>query len=183
MKYIILDRDGVINDESDQYIKSPHEWHAIPGSLQAIADLNAHGFKVLIATNQSGVAHGLYDLAMLNRIHEKMRTELAELNGNITEIFFCPHREQDKCQCRKPSPGMLFQMQKKYPIDFADCYFIGDSKRDIDVAETVGCKPILVLTGFGAKTLSEHQAQLSHIPHFANLSQAVAFILQGIKKA
>src|SRR5579862_2669163 len=111
MPYIILDRDGVINYDSEAYIKSPEEWLPIPGSLEAIATLNRHGFRVLIATNQSGVSRGYYDLAMLDRIHEKLVAQLAAVGGCIEEIFFCPHHPDDHCVCRKPKPGMIYQIK------------------------------------------------------------------------
>lgn len=176
--YIILDRDGVINFDSDEYIKSPEEWQAIPGSLAAIAALNRAGYKVLIATNQSGVARGYYDLATLERIHEKMCAELAEENGVIEKIFFCPHHPNEGCLCRKPKSGMLKQMAAHYPINWADCYFVGDSQSDIAVAEAMGCKPILVKTGKGERTLAKHP-ELAQLPVFANLAAAVKFILSA----
>lgn len=180
MPYIILDRDGVINYESQEYIKSPEEWIAIPGSLEAIAKLNKAGFKVLVATNQSGVARGYYDLETLDAIHEKLVRELAEVGGYIEEIFFCPHHPEENCQCRKPKAGLIQQIQEKYKIDLSQTYFIGDNKTDIELANTVGCLPILVLTGKGQQTWNE-QVELQSVPHFANLETAVDFILE--KKA
>jgi len=144
-KFIILDRDGVINYDSDHYIKSPEEWHAIPGSLEAIADLNRAGYHVVVATNQSGIARGHYDLETLDRIHEKLMRELASVGGYIDEIFFCPHHPNDHCECRKPKLGLFLQIQKKYTVHFAETYFIGDSYTDMQVAEATGCKPILYL--------------------------------------
>ncbi len=176
-KYIILDRDGVINYDSDEYIKSPDEWDAIPGSLEAIAQLNRAGYHVFVVTNQSGVARGLYDLETLDQIHEKLTRELAEVGGYIEDIFFCPHHPAENCDCRKPKPGMFHQIQKKYPVNFADTFYIGDSLVDMQVAQTVGCIPILVLTGNGKKTL-ENNPDL-HVKFFANLAEAVFFILSG----
>ena len=174
--YIILDRDGVINFDSDNYIKSPDEWEAIPGSLAAIAALNRAGYKVLVATNQSGIGRGYYDLDTLHRIHEKMCAELALEKGEIEKIFFCPHHPNEGCLCRKPKPGMLNQMAATYAINLADCYFVGDSQSDVAVAQAVGCKPILVKTGKGERTLANHP-ELTHVPVFADLAQAVDFIL------
>ncbi len=174
MKFIILDRDGVINHDSHEYIKSPDEWQAIPGSLQAISDLNRAGFHVLIATNQSGISRGYYDLETLSHIHEKLIRELAELGGYIDEIFFCPHHPDDHCVCRKPQPGMLHQISKKYPIDFSQTYFIGDSVADIEVACAAGCKPLLVLTGNGEKTFIKFNKK---IPAFQDLAAAAQFII------
>lgn len=178
MKTIILDRDGVINFDSPYYIKSPEEWHAIPGSLEAIAALNHAGYRVLVATNQSGIARKYYDFAMLDRIHKKLFDELAAVGGHIDEIFFCPHHPDDKCVCRKPQPGMLYQIRDKYSLDLSDVYFIGDSATDVEVAHTAGCLPLLVLTGNGKKA-SEKYAHSHHIPSFENLAAAVQFILKG----
>lgn len=175
--FIILDRDGVINFDSLEYIKSPDEWNAIPGSLEAIAQLNRAGYQVIVVTNQSGIARGYYDMETLDHIHEKFLRELAEVGGHVEEIFFCPHHPDEQCSCRKPKPGLLHQLQKKYTIKFADTYFIGDSIVDMQVAAEVGCKPILVLTGNGKKTL-EKNPNLSHIDHFADLKEAVEFILK-----
>ncbi len=173
---IILDRDGVINYDSEYYIKSPDEWLPIPGSLAAIAQLNRAGYRVLIATNQSGVARGLYDLPMLSRIHEKLLNELASVGGHIEEIFFCPHHPDDNCDCRKPKLGMFKQIQAKYGADLSNTFFIGDTLTDIQVAQEVPCKPILVLTGKGQQTLSDHP-ELVSIPHFLDLAEAVRYVL------
>jgi D-glycero-D-manno-heptose 1,7-bisphosphate phosphatase len=179
-KLIILDRDGVINYDSFAYIKSPDELHFIPGSLAAIARLNKNNFQVVIATNQSGIGRGLFDHAMLMRIHEKITTELAKVQGNITEIFFCPHHPDDQCECRKPKLGLFHQIQKKYHINLAETYFIGDSAVDMQAALALPCRPILVLTSNGKKTLLEHP-EFRSIPHFENLSYAVDFILREEK--
>lgn len=176
MSYIILDRDGVINYDSDEYIKSPEEWQPIPGSLEAIAKLNRHGFRVLIATNQSGVARGLYDLEMLDRIHEKMTRELAAVGGYIEEIFFCPHHPDDHCECRKPKPGLIYQMKKKYSLDLSNIFFIGDSQVDAQAALMAGCIPLLVLSGKGHFAL-ERYPELLNIPKFNDLSVAVDYVI------
>lgn len=176
-KFIILDRDGVINYDSDEYIKSPDEWHAIPGSLEAIAQLNRAGFHVFVVTNQSGVARGLYDLETLAQIHEKFISELASVGGYVDEIFFCPHHPQENCECRKPKPGLFYQIQKKYHVNLTEIFYIGDSLVDMQVAMTAGCKPILVLTGNGKKTLAENPG-FSNVEHFVDLASAVRFILQ-----
>ena len=181
MAYIILDRDGVINVDSDGYIKSPEEWQAIPGSLDAIAQLNRAGFHVLVVTNQSGVARGFFDLAILDVIHEKMVQELASVGGYIDEIFFCPHHPDENCLCRKPKPGMLQQIAAKYPIDFSKTFFIGDSFKDILAAQTVGCLPILVHTGNGELVLQRHP-EVALLPNFKNLAEAVEYVLFQKKK-
>lgn len=176
-QFIILDRDGVINHGTDHYIKTPEEFIAIPGSLEAIAALNKQGYRVLIATNQSGVARGLYSLEDLDRIHEKLMQELAAVGGYIEEIFCCPHHPNDHCLCRKPKPGLLKQIQKKYPLNLAETYFIGDSHVDVEAALAFGCQPLLVLTGKGQKAKTMHR-HLATIPTFNNLSHAVDFILR-----
>ena len=176
MPFIILDRDGVINFDSDHYIKNPDEWIAIPGSLEAIAQLNRAGYRVLVATNQSGVARGYYSLETLDEIHEKMQRELAEVGGHVEEIFFCPHHPDEKCQCRKPQPGLFQNMAKKYQINLADTFFVGDNLSDVQVAKVVGCKPLLVMTGKGAQML-EKNPELKTVKSFSNLAEAVDYIL------
>ena len=178
MKYILLDRDGVINHDSIKYIKSPDEWEALPGSLEAIADLNRAGYRVIIVTNQSGIARGFYDIEMLDHIHEKLSRELAAVGGCIEQIFFCPHHPDDHCACRKPKPGMLHKIQENYAIDFNTTFFVGDTLSDIEVALAVGCKPILVLTGNGHETLAKF-ADSHQIPVFEDLARAVQFILNS----
>jgi D-glycero-D-manno-heptose 1,7-bisphosphate phosphatase len=147
MKLVILDRDGVINYDSEAYIKSPDEWHPIPGSLEAIARLNQAGYRIAVATNQSGVGRGYYDLAMLARIHQKMNDALTEVGGKIEAIFFCPHTPEMACECRKPKPGLLFQIAKYFQIELKGIPAVGDSLRDIQAARAVAARPILVKTG------------------------------------
>lgn len=177
MTYIILDRDGVINYDSDYYIKSPDEWHPIPGSLEAIAWLNRAGYRVLIATNQSGIARGYYDIETLDLIHEKLMRELASVGGLVEEIFFCPHHPDENCECRKPKVGLFKQIQKKYPVNFAETFFIGDTLTDIQAAQTIGCKPILILSEKGKKVLAQH-AELASVPSFPDLEAAVRYVLR-----
>lgn len=176
MSLIILDRDGVINYDSHAYIKSPDEWQAIPGSLRAISALNKAGFRVVVATNQSGLARGLFDEAMLEKIHRKLTHELAVEGGELADIFFCPHHPRDGCFCRKPKPGMLLQIREKYDVDFSKVFYIGDSLSDIEVAENAGCKPLLVLTGNGQKTWRVLK-ETAHIPCFADLAAAAEFVI------
>ena len=178
MPFIILDRDGVINHESAEYIKSPEEWIPIPGSLQAIASLNKAGFHVFVATNQSGVARGFYDLAMLDCIHEKLVSELASYGGVIDEIFFCPHHPDDRCACRKPEPGLIHRIQEKYNVPLSETYFVGDSAVDMLAARRAGCRPLLVLSGNGSKTLKMHPEFLS-IPRFVDLSEVANALLSN----
>jgi D-glycero-D-manno-heptose 1,7-bisphosphate phosphatase len=175
---IILDRDGVINYESNAYIKSPEEWQALPGSLAAIAALNRAGFQVVVATNQSGLARGLFNRATLEAIHAKLARELAAEGGELAGIFFCPHHPDDHCSCRKPKPGLFWQIREKYPVDFSTVFFVGDSSTDLEAAKNAGCKPLLVLTGNGQRTLAEHAKTLA-VPYFFDLAHAVEFIIHA----
>jgi D-glycero-D-manno-heptose 1,7-bisphosphate phosphatase len=152
MKLIILDRDGVINYDSEQFIKSPDEWKPIPGSLEAIARLNQWGWRVVVATNQSGIGRGLFGMDTLNAIHEKMVKSLAQVGGRLDAIFFCPHAADSTCDCRKPKPGMLHEISARFNIPLDGVPMVGDSLRDLQAGLAVGCKPYLVLTGQGTKT-------------------------------
>lgn len=155
MKLVILDRDGVINHDSDAYIKSPEEWKPIPGSLEAIALLNQAGCHVVVATNQSGVGRGLLEMATLNAIHDKMHRALGLVGGRIDAIFFCPHAQDAGCACRKPKPGLFEDIARRFNISLRDVPSIGDSLRDLQASAAVGAQPILVLTGKGSKTQRE----------------------------
>ena len=179
MKLVILDRDGVINEDSDSFIKSPQEWVAIPGSLEAIAKLCHHGYKVVIASNQSGLARGLFSSRDLSAIHQKMRLELDRFGGQIDGIFFCPHGPDDKCSCRKPEPGLLLEIRERLGVEIDKAVFVGDSFRDIQAANAAGTSAILVKSGKGRKTISAHQSQLAGVPIVENLSAAVSYILAG----
>ncbi|MDR0634437.1 MAG: D-glycero-beta-D-manno-heptose 1,7-bisphosphate 7-phosphatase [Azoarcus sp.] len=152
MNLIILDRDGVINHDSDQFIKSPDEWRPIPGALEAIALLNRWGWRVVVATNQSGVGRGLFDMDMLNAIHDKMVKSLAQVGGRLDAIFFCPHPADSTCNCRKPKPGMLLEIGERFNAELAGVPVVGDSLRDLQAGVAVGGLPCLVLTGKGEKT-------------------------------
>ena len=154
MKLVILDRDGVINQDSANFIKSPNEWVPIAGSLDAIALLNQSGFRVAIATNQSGISRGLFDMATLNSIHEKMNRELATLGGRVDAIFYCPHAADYHCHCRKPDTGMIEEIAKRFSMEMQGVSAVGDSLRDLQAFAAAGCQPILVLTGKGAATLA-----------------------------
>jgi D-glycero-D-manno-heptose 1,7-bisphosphate phosphatase len=162
---VVLDRDGVINKDSPDYIKSPDEWHALPGSLAAIARLKDAGFELAIATNQSGVARGLYSTDTLWDIHKKMLAEILDAGGYVKRIFFCLHGPDDNCDCRKPKPGMLLQVAEYFACGFTDIVMIGDSERDLQAAKTVGARPILVRTGNGAAT----EVALKDNPDWAEL--------------
>jgi D-glycero-D-manno-heptose 1,7-bisphosphate phosphatase len=155
MKLFILDRDGVINQDSDQFIKSPEEWKPLPGSLEAIARLTQAGYRVVVATNQSGIARGLFDMPTLNAIHEKMHKAVALAGGKIDAVFFCPHAAADNCHCRKPKSGMVEEIAARYNVNLHGVASIGDSLRDLEAAAKLGAQPILVLTGKGLKTQAQ----------------------------
>ncbi len=176
MKLVILDRDGVINQDSDQFIKSPDEWKPIAGSLEAIARLNQWGYRVLVATNQSGVSRGLFDMDTLNAIHEKMHKAVMQAGGRIDAVFFCPHSAEEKCDCRKPKPGLMRQIAERYNTDLAGVPTVGDSLRDLQSAVAVGAQPYLVLTGKGEKTRKEADlpAETIVFPTLAAFAQNVA---------
>ena len=176
MKLAILDRDGVINYDSDQYIKSPEEWRAIPGSLDAIARLSQWGYRVVVATNQSGIGQGLFEMDTLNAIHEKMMKAVAQVGGRIDAVFFCPHTNSDNCDCRKPKPGLLKEIATRYNTDLAGVPVIGDSLRDLQAAVEVNAHPILVLTGKGKLTAAD-PALPPATPIFADLAAAVTKLL------
>ena len=152
MKLIVLDRDGTINIDSDQYIKSPAEWKPIEGSLEAIARLTQADWRVVVATNQSGLARGLFGIATLHAIHDTMHRAVAHAGGRIDAIFFCPHAEVDECGCRKPKPGMLHEIAERMNVDLSEVPVVGDSLRDLQAAAACGARPILVLTGKGKTT-------------------------------
>jgi D-glycero-D-manno-heptose 1,7-bisphosphate phosphatase len=152
MKLVILDRDGTINQDSDQYIKSPAEWRPIPGSLEAIARLTQGGWRIAVATNQSGIARGLFDMATLNAMHAEMHRVVGQAGGRIDAIFFCPHAADSNCECRKPKPGMLREIGSRFGVDLKGVPMVGDSLRDVEAAAAVGAQPYLVLTGKGRKT-------------------------------
>jgi len=174
---IILDRDGVINNDSDLYIKSPDEWQPIEGSLEAIARLHQSGIKVVVATNQSGIARGLYDEATLSLIHDKMNALIAEAGGELAGIFYCPHGPNDGCDCRKPLPGLVHQITKALAVDVNNVPFIGDSVRDLVAAEASGCQPILVKSGKGERSLASGKVE-SHVPIFDDLASFVDYWLK-----
>ena len=154
-RLIVLDRDGVINHDSPEFIKSPDEWRPIPGSLEAIARLNHAGYRVVVATNQSGVGRGLLDFFTLAAIHDRMHRALAQVGGRVDAIFYCPHTADSRCECRKPKAGMLREIGVRFGVDLAGVACVGDGLRDLQAAETVGAQPMLVLTGKGEKTLRD----------------------------
>jgi D-glycero-D-manno-heptose 1,7-bisphosphate phosphatase len=176
MKLVILDRDGVINQDSDQFIKNPGEWKPIPGSLEAIARLNHTGYRVVVASNQSGIGRGLFDMGALNAINDKMYRTLAQVGGRIDALFYCPHAAEADCDCRKPKPGMFLDIAQRFNVDLAGVPSVGDSLRDLQAAAAAGAQPMLVLTGKGAKT-----KRTGGLPDntmlFTNLADAVRHIV------
>lgn len=176
MKLIILDRDGVINYDSPAYIKSPDEWIPIPGSLEAISQLTQAGFTIVIASNQSGVGRGLYDEATLARIHTKMQDAVAKLGGRIDHIFYCPHTPEDNCACRKPKTGLFQQIAATLQTPLAGVPVIGDTLRDIQAAQAMGCEAILVETGQGKETLTANPDLT--VPVFADLAAVTTMLLK-----
>lgn len=178
MKLVILDRDGVINHDSDAYIKNPDEWQPIPGSLEAIAKLNRAGYTVAVATNQSGISRGYFDLQTLSAIHRKMDDLLYQVGGRVDGIFFCPHGPRDKCACRKPLPGLLEDIASRFSMHLRGVHFIGDSINDLRCAKNAGALPILVKTGKGERTLLEKDASgFADVPVFNDLAEAVEALL------
>lgn len=152
---IILDRDGVINHDSENYIRCPEDWEPIEGSIEAIAQLSQAGFRLVVATNQSGLSRGYFDMGDLAAIHRKMNQAVEDANGHIDAIFFCPHADEQNCDCRKPKPGMFLDICSRFDVSPETVLAVGDSKRDIQAASAAGCQPVLVLTGNGKKTLKK----------------------------
>ncbi len=178
MKLIILNRDGVINKCSDDFIKSPEEWHAIPGSLQAIARLHRNEWHVVVTTNQPGIASGLLDRDVLMQIHEKMHAAATEAGGRIDAVFFCPHSPDEGCDCHKPKPGLLLDISQRLKVDLAGVPVIGDALCDIQAAVAAGADPILVRTGQGEKT-TELNDLPENISVYDDLAGAVHALLSG----
>ncbi|KRP55057.1 histidinol phosphatase [Pseudomonas synxantha] len=156
MKLLILDRDGVINYDSDAYIKSVDEWIPLPGSIEAIAQLSKAGWTVAIATNQSGIARGYYDIPTLEAMHARLRTLVAEQGGEVGLVVYCPHGPDEGCNCRKPKPGMLKIIAEHYKVPLAGIWFVGDSLGDLEAAKAVDSQPVLVKTGKGEKTQAKN---------------------------
>jgi D-glycero-D-manno-heptose 1,7-bisphosphate phosphatase len=176
MQLVILDRDGVINEDSPAFIKSPEEWIPIPGSLEAIARLHRAGWHVVVATNQSGIARRLFDPDALVRIHKKMRRSVAEAGGRIEAIFFCPHGPDDQCNCRKPRPGLFLDIARRLRISLQGVPAIGDSLHDLHAAAAAGASPVLVRTGRGAETLERYRDSLT-VQVYDNLASTVDELL------
>lgn len=177
MKIVILDRDGVINHDSPSHIRHPDEWKPIPGSLEAIARLNQAGWHAVVATNQSGVGRGFFEMATLNAIHDRMHRALGAVGGRIDAVFYCPHAQDAGCHCRKPRPGLYEDIARRYGASLAGVPCIGDALRDIQAAAAAGGQPMLVLTGKGEITRRD-PALPPDTPVFADLAQAVQSIIR-----
>jgi D-glycero-D-manno-heptose 1,7-bisphosphate phosphatase len=172
MALIILDRDGVINEDSDDYIKSPAEWHPIEGSLQAIASLSKNGYQVVVATNQSGIGRRLFTIEDLNAIHMKMNMHLAQYGGVIDAIFFCPHLPREDCYCRKPKPGLYNDISERLRMSLNKVYCVGDKMTDVKAIQSAGGKPVLVRTGKGQSEIDQGLVP-EGIPIYDNLASFV----------
>lgn len=183
MSLIILDRDGVINIDSDAYIKNADEWIAIDGSLEAIAKLSKAGYTVAVATNQSGIARGLFDLDDLEAMHEKLQTGVAALGGHVAGIFYCPHGPDENCDCRKPKIGLLTAIENELQLPVAGAPFVGDSLKDLQAGLAKKCIPYLVKTGKGEKTFSQldqlSTEQQQAVKTFADLSAVADHLLKA----
>lgn len=162
MPWLVLDRDGVINHDSDDYIKSASEWQPIDGSIEAIATLSKHDYKIIIATNQSGLGRGLFTQADLDAMHRKMHDLVEAQGGTIEGVFYCPHTPDKNCDCRKPKVGLLEQAEQKFEVSLAGSYFVGDSLKDLQAAKRKSCIPVLVETGKGTIT----KTKISSMPEF-----------------
>ena len=183
-RVVILDRDGVINEDSDNYIRSLADWRPIAGSIEAIAALSQAGYSVAIATNQSGLGRGYFELEALESIHAKLNELVAEQGGAVSGIFYCPHTPEEHCQCRKPATGLLRAIESELCLSVQNAFFIGDSLKDLQAGEAAGCRPVLVKTGKGMQTLAKIQRadvaldNPKDIPVFADLAEATQFILE-----
>lgn len=171
---LILDRDGVINQDSSEFVKSPAEWRPLPGSIEAIARLSRAGYTVAVASNQSGLARGLLDRAALQAMHRKLRKLVAAQGGKVARIVVCPHGPDDSCACRKPMPGLLIRLARHFGTPLDDVPVVGDSLRDLQAAARAGARPVLVRTGNGEKTLRELPEELQHVPVFDDLAAFAA---------
>ena len=186
MALLILDRDGVINQDSDDYIKSVDEWVAIPGSIEAMARLSQAGYQIAIATNQSGLGRGYFQQSDLDAMHLKMITLLEEAGGKLAGIFFCPHTPDDNCECRKPKAGLIDAIEGALGYSAQNAFIVGDSLRDLEAGLLKGCTPLLVKTGKGERTLNklanEPVAALSELLIFDNLAASCDFLIEQLKQ-
>ena len=177
MKLVILDRDGVINRASPNYVKSPEEWQPYPGSLEAISRLHRNHYRVIVATNQSGISRNLLDLSMLHRIHQKMIAMVNEKGGQIDAVFFCPHRPEDLCSCRKPQPGLLLEASSRLGVSLAGVPFVGDKARDLAAARAVNALPILIQR---TRPAGQREARHEEALTYSDLAPFVEDLLAGV---
>ncbi len=186
-KLVILDRDGTVNEDRDDFVKSADEWVPLPGALEAIARLNQAGWHTVLATNQSGLGRGLFDMATLNAIHTKMHSMLASQGGRIDAVFFCPHAPNETCRCRKPLPGLFEQIGERYGVDLTDVPVVGDALRDLQAGAAAGCPTHLVRTGKSARLSdAERTAIVAQVPGtrvHADLGDFVSWLLQNERDA
>ncbi|MFL2546474.1 MAG: D-glycero-beta-D-manno-heptose 1,7-bisphosphate 7-phosphatase [Candidatus Rariloculaceae bacterium] len=176
VKLIVLDRDGVINEDSAAYIKSPAEWRPLAGSIEAIATLNAAGFEIVVVSNQSGIGRGLFSEESLEAIHRKLNEVVAAAGGRIGGIYYCPHAPDEDCECRKPRPGLLRQVADDFDVSLESVPVLGDKASDIEMARRVGARPILVLTGYGQETAGSISDDA--VETFADLAAAAATLIR-----
>jgi D-glycero-D-manno-heptose 1,7-bisphosphate phosphatase len=177
-KLVILDRDGVINRDSKDFVKTAEEWIPLPGSIDAIADLSRAGYAIAVASNQSGLARGLFKQAELDEMHEKLRGLVANAGGRIDHIAICPHGPDEECDCRKPAPGLYRQIAEHFAVDLAGVLAIGDSLRDLEAAASAGATPVLVRTGNGQETETQLSVAFESVARFDDLAAAARSILQ-----
>lgn len=179
MKLIIFDRDGVLNQDSDDYIKTVDEWIALPGSMEAVGRLTQAGYTLTVATNQSGLARGYFDLATLNAMHQKMADLAAKQGGKFAHIAFCPHGPEDDCLCRKPLAGLIDEIEQALHASAQGAWLVGDSIRDLEAGLIKGCKPVLVRTGKGAKSERKLTPELGEVLVFDDLAAFADYILKS----
>ncbi len=177
-RWILLDRDGVINADSDAYVKSLDEWHPLPGAIEAMARLYHAGHRLAVLTNQSGLARGLFGLRALEAMHRRLVRLLAAHGARLEAIYFCPHGPEDGCRCRKPAPGMFQRLLAERCLTPSRCLAIGDSARDIEAAEAAGIEALLVRSGKGERTLAARPDLARRLPVFADLAEAASWILE-----
>jgi D-glycero-D-manno-heptose 1,7-bisphosphate phosphatase len=181
-KLVILGRDGILNEYREEHVTTPEEWQPVPGALEAVARINHAGWHTVVATNQSGIGRGMIDMSAVNTVHAHMNKMLQAQGGRLDAVFFCPHTEQDNCDCRKPKPGMLLDVGRRYGIDLATVPVVGDTERDLVAAHAAGCEPHLVLSGRAARLAPEAvQALLAQVPGaraHASLAAFADFLLQ-----
>ncbi len=177
--WIILDRDGVINHDSDAYIKTLEEWRPLPGAIEAMARLSRAGYRLAVITNQSGLARGLFDRETLEAMHRRLAELVEAEGGRIDALYFCPHGPDDDCECRKPRPGMFRRLAEEHRVDLSRAWAVGDSLRDLQAAESAGARPALVFTGKGARTLAAHPELPRRFPVFPDLATFADLLLEN----